>query len=66
MFIMTLYIYLAEKTQRTYGIHMIHQVGSIYGVGDVQFASRPTTAILRKSKTAEILTTEKSRDRNPV
>ena len=39
---------------------------SIYGVGDVRFERRPTTAMLRKSKTAEILTTEKPRDRNPV
>ncbi len=36
------------------------------GGGDVRFANRPTTAILQKSETAEILTTEKSRDRNPV
>ena len=41
------------------------QKKSINGAGNVRFASRPTTAILRKSKTAEILTTEKSRDRNP-
>ena len=48
-----------------FDLAMKHLWGRSSRLGDVWFASHPTTAILRKSKTAEILTTDKPRDRNP-